>query len=241
LRKLLTVVVAATATLALAGGAVAQSDEITFKASVSPADAGTANKPKNTKLRFQQTLDKPGTTVEFIDLALPRSLKLSGKGLGDCTVDDLAFGGPPACANDKAGPTGHATATLGTGPSAQELVFNVTPFVASATTLLFYVASEEGSGVAVQSPITGKITAKGRKLRIRIPLELRQPVVGVDASLTSLDATFTAKKGKRYLVSSVGCKNRKHKFNAKLTFSERADGAPVPDPVSASATARCKK
>ena len=240
MRKLLTVAAAATATLAVAGGAVAQSGEMTFKASVSPADAGTAKKPKNTKLRFEQTLDKPGTTVEFIDLALPKGLKLSGKGLGDCTVDDLAFEGTAACANDKAGPTGHATALL-EGPSPQVLEFNVTPFVANSTTMLFYVANEEGAGIFVQSPITGKITAKGRKLRIQIPKELRQPVPGVDASLTSIDVTFTARKGKRYLVSSVGCKNRKHRFGAKLTFSERADGNPVPDPISASATARCKK
>ena len=85
-----------------------------------------------------------------------------------------------------------------------------------SNTLVFYVASESGSGVAVQSPITGEITAKGRKLRIRIPQELRQPVPGVDASLTSLDQTFTAKRGKNYLVKSIGCKKRKHKFTGKL-------------------------
>ena len=110
-----------------------------------------------------------------------------------------------------------------------------------SNTLVFYVASESGSGVAVQSPITGEITAKGRKMRIRIPQELRQPVPGVDASLTSLNQTFSGKRGKNYLVRSIGCKKRKHKFTGKLTFTSRADGAAVPGPVALATSAPCKK
>lgn len=237
MRKLTTVALAATASLALAGGAIAQSDNVTFDATVSPSNAGTKKKPKNTKLRFQQTVNLPGTTVEFIDLTLPKGLKFSGKGLGDCTVDDLVQD-PNICANDKAGPQGHASALLGTD---SVLEFTVQPYVQDANTLLFYVASEDGSGVAVQSPITGEITGKGRKLRIQIPQALRQPVPGVDASLTGLDQMFSAKKGKRFLVSSVGCKARQHKFSGKLTFTNRADGAAVPAPVSSTTTARCSK
>ena len=48
---------------------------------------------------------------------------------------------------------------------------------------------------------------------------LRQPVPGVDASLTGLNQTFKAKKGKRYLVRSTGCKGGKHRFTGTLTFS----------------------
>src|SRR5829696_4121938 len=101
-RKLLTVAAVATATLGLTAGAAAQTGELTFKAKATPSDAGTKKKPKNVKVRFTQSLNKPGTTVEFIDLTLGKGLKMSGKGLGDCTVDDLAFEGPAACANDKA-------------------------------------------------------------------------------------------------------------------------------------------
>jgi len=237
LRKLLTVAIAATATLALAATAVGQSDEITFKPTVKPSKAGTTKKPKNVEVKFNMTVDKPGTTVEFIDLTLPKGLKMSGKGLGNCTVDDLAFTGPSACANDKAGPQGTADAMLGQDP----LPFTIQPFVADANTLLFYVATAEGSGVAVQSPITGEITSGGRKLRIQIPQELRQPVPGVDASLTGIDQIFKAKKGKKYLVSSTSCKGKKWTFNGKLTFTNRADGAAVPGPIDADASAPCKK
>jgi hypothetical protein len=205
LRKLLIGAVAASATLAIAAGAIAQTPESTFTAKVSPKDAGTTKNPKNTTLQFGVTLNRPGTTVEFIDLALPRGLKLSGKGLKHCSVDTLAAEGPSGC------------------PS------------------VFYVASETGAGIAVQSPITGEITSKGRKLRIRIPQELRQPVAGVDASLTSLNQTFKGKIGKKYVVSSTGCKNKKHKFTGKLTFTTRADGAPVPPPVPLATSAKCSK
>jgi hypothetical protein len=117
----------------------------------------------------------------------------------------------------------------------------VSPFVLDSNTLVFYVASESGTGVAVQSPITGEITRKGRRMRIRIPQELRQPVPGVDASLTSLNQTFSGKRGKNYIVSSVGCKNRKHKFTGSLEFTARADGALVPAPVLMNSTANCRK
>jgi hypothetical protein len=243
LRKLLTGAVVASASLAVAAGAIAQSPEATFTADVSPSKAGTTKRPKNTTLGFGVTLDKPNTTVEFIELKLPRGLKLSGKGLRRCSVDTLAAQGPAGCpSGSKAGPTGTATADLGPeGPSQSELHFNVSPFVLNSNTFVFYVASESGTGIAVQSPITGKITDKGRKLRIRIPQELRQPVPGVDASLTSLNQSFSGKRGDNYIVSSTGCKNRKHKFTGKLTFSARADNAPVPAPVSLKTSASCKK
>jgi hypothetical protein len=243
LRKLLTGAVVASASLAVAAGAIAQTSESTFTAGVSPSNAGTKQKPKNTVLKFNVTLDKPNTTVEFIDLALPKGLKLSGKGLKRCSVDTLAAEGPSGCpSGSKAGPTGTATADLGPeGPTQSELNFEVSPFVLDSNTFVFYVASESGSGVAVQSPITGEITSKGRKMRIRIPQELRQPVPGVDASLTSLDQTFSGKVKKNYVVSSTGCKNKRHKFTGKLTFTARADGAAVPAPVGLADNASCKK
>lgn len=243
MRKLLMGAVVASTSLAIAAGAVAQAPESTFDADVSPSNAGTKKKPKNTTLGFDVTLDKPNTTVEFIDLALPKGLKLSGKGLKRCSVDTLAAEGPSGCpSGSKAGPSGTATADLGPeGPAQQQLNFVVSPFALDSDSFVFYVASDSGSGIAVQSPITGEITGKGRKLRIRIPIELRQPVPGVDASLTSLNQTFKGKVGKNYVVSSTGCKNKKHKFSGKLTFSARADGAPIPAPVSLKTSTSCKK
>jgi hypothetical protein len=242
LRKLLLGAVVASVSLAVAAGAVAQEPESTFSAEANPSNAGTKKKPKNTSLNFEVTLNKPQTTVEFIDLGLPKTLRLSGKGLKRCSVDTLAFEGPQACPKgSKAGPTGSATALLGSGPGAAPLNFEVTPFVLDNDTFVFYVASEGGTGLFVQSPITGEITSKGRKLRIRIPEELRKPDGVTDASLTGLNQTFSGKVGKKYVVSSRGCKAKKHKITGKLTFTERGDGAPVPPPVDLRTSASCKK
>lgn len=243
MRKLIMGAIAASATLAVAAGAVAQSPEATFTAGVTPAKSGTPTNPKNTTIAFGVTLDKPNTTVEFIDLNLPRGLKMSGRGLKRCSPSRLALQGPTGCpAGSKAGPAGTATALLGPeGPSQSELHFVVSPFVVDADTFVFYVASESGSGIAVQSPITGQISNRGRKLRIRIPQELRQPVPGVDASLTSLNQTFSGRVGRRYVVSSTNCLNRKHKFTGRLEFTNRADGATVPGPVLMATSAPCRK
>lgn len=238
MRKLLTGAIVASATLAIAAGAVAQAPDpaVSLTAKVSPSKAGKTKKPKNHRLTFNMKVAKPGTTVEFIDLTLPKKLKLSGRGLGNCTPDDLSFEGPAGCKGDEAGPAGTANAVL--SPLNTPLTFQVVPFVQDKDTLLFYVAGLE---TLVQSPITGEITSGGRKLRITIPKELRQPVEGNDASLTGLEQTFFAKKGKKRLVSSTGCTGRKHKFTGVLTFTQRADGAAVPPPSSTTGSASCKK
>ena len=66
-----------------------------------------------------------------------------------------------------------------------------------------------GSGIAVQSPLTGEIT-QGPQAAITIPQALRQPVPGVDASLTALNQTFNGKAGKNVPRPSTGCKDGKH-------------------------------
>ena len=117
MRKLILGAVVASVSLGLTAGAIAQAPESTFDAKVSPTKAGTKGKPKNTTLNFNVTLNKPNTTVEFIDLKLPKGLKLSGKGMKRCSVDTLAFEGPAGCpSGSKAGPTGSATAVLGAPP-----------------------------------------------------------------------------------------------------------------------------
>jgi hypothetical protein len=230
----------ASVVLVAAAPAFAQS-EATFKASVSPSKAGTIKKPKNTSLKINLTLNKPLTTVEFIDLTLPKALKLSGKGLNKCNADLLAQNGPSACSKAKAGPSGTATAVQqGTGGPAVPLDFVVSPFVKDSDELIFYVATKEGSGVFVQSPITGKISGGGRKLRIQIPEALRRPGQ-TDASLTGLSQVFKASKGKNYLLSSAGCLRGKHVIGGKLTFATRIDQAAVPAPVFTKANAKCSR
>jgi hypothetical protein len=242
LRKLLTVAVAASAILSLAVGvAVAQAPaQGTFTASVTPSKSGKKKKPKSVKATFDVKVTTENATADTIELKLGKGLKFSGKGFRRCNADDLSAGGLTACpAGSKAGPVGVANALVGpaTSPVKAPLNFDVSTFVENDTSILFYL-NQQGGGV--QRVIKGKISGKGSKLTITVPLDLRRPG-GVDASLVGLTQSFSGKSGKHYIVSSTGCTGKKWKLNAKITFAARADGTPVPGPLVGSTTAKCKK
>jgi hypothetical protein len=240
LRKLLTVAVAATAMLAIvAGAAIADPNdsEATLTVKATPTDAGTTKKPKNVKLSFNTKVNLPQTTVGTIEVLLPKGLKFSGKGLKKCNADDLAASGITACpSGSKVGPKGVANALVGAANAPLNL--DVYPFVEDSNTFLFYL-SQQGGGV--QSVIRGEITSKGRKLTITIPLELRQPVQGLDATLVGLDQTFSGKVKKNYAVSSTSCPKGGWEVGSRLIFSPRADGAAVPAPEAREVKVKCKK
>lgn len=239
MRKLLTVAVAATATLALATGAIADPNdsEATLTATAKPTDAGTKKKPKNVKLGFKLDVDKPGTTVEVIEMLLPKGTKISGKGFKKCNADDLIAVGITGCSSgSKAGPKGSANAAV--GPEGAPLNLDVYPFVEDSNTLLFYLSQVQGP---LQTVVKGEITNKGRKMAITIPDELRKPG-GLDATLTGIDQTFSGKAKKNYIVSSTSCPKGGWEFGGRLIFAtDRVDGTPAPAPESRESTVKCKK
>ena len=238
MRKLISVAVVATASLALAGGAFAEpnDDQASLNVKASPKDAGTTKKPTNVKLTFGTKVNLPGTTVNTIQVLLPSGLKFSGKGFKKCNLDDLAASGPSACpSGSKAGSQGTANALV--GPANAPLNFEVRPFVGNATTLYFYLDQQP---VGVQSVVQGKITNSGRTLTITIPQELRQPG-GLDASLTGISQTFSGKAKKNYIVSSTKCPKGGWKVGSKFTFATRVDGTPPPAPESREVKVKCSK
>jgi hypothetical protein len=238
LRKLISVAVVATASLALAGGAFAEpnDDQASLNVKASPKDAGTTKKPTNVKLTFGTKVNLPGTTVNTIQVLLPSGLKFSGKGFKKCNLDDLAASGPSACpSGSKAGSQGTANALV--GPANAPLNFEVRPFVGNATTLYFYLDQQP---VGVQSVVQGKITNSGRTLTITIPQELRQPG-GLDATLTGISQTFSGKAKKNYIVSSTKCPKGGWKVGSKFTFATRVDGTPPPAPESREVKVKCSK
>lgn len=238
MRKLISVAVVATASLALAGGAFAEpnDDQASLNVKASPKDAGTTKKPTNVKLTFGTKVNLPGTTVNTIQVLLPSGLKFSGKGFKKCNLDDLAASGPSACpSGSKAGSQGTANALV--GPANAPLNFEVRPFVGNATTLYFYLDQQP---VGVQSVVQGKITNSGRTLTITIPQELRQPG-GLDATLTGISQTFSGKAKKNYIVSSTKCPKGGWKVGSKFTFATRVDGTPPPAPESREVKVKCSK
>ena len=238
MRKYLIAVIAALAALAMATVAVAQSEDVTAATTVSPTKSGTKKKPKSTKITTFVQNNVPNTTAAKIEIDFPKTVKISGKGLTSCKLSAIQANGPSACPSKSKAGTGLSHAVV--GPDRIPLNFDVTAFVGGKNLVIFYIKQQGGT---VSKALSGKIS-KGsggfaQKLVITIPPDLQQPAPGLYAALTDLKSTLQLKKGKNALISSVGCKNKKHKFGAKLTFAPNPAQPPQPS-ASGTSTAKCK-
>jgi len=223
---------AGTAALALgtatAGIAYAQTPgpEVTVESSVTPAKAGTKSKPKNATLKLAIHNNKESkTTAKQIKITIPSTVKLSTKGLDQCTASDeeLLAGAKAACPKSVIG-KGSADAFVNpfaTTPA--PLHFTVTPLVGK-NELIFALDSNIADAI-----LHAKI--KGSTLTIDIPGFLQQPATGVYSALESIETSLSKKKGKNYLLSTTGCKGKKHTLKVTVSY------APNPNPpASPSAT-----
>jgi hypothetical protein len=238
LRKYLIAAMAVLTSLALASVAVAQSADVEATTTVSPTKSGTKKKPKNIKVTTFVKNNVANTTAAKIEIDFPSTVKISGKGLTKCSLSAIQAQGPGACpAKSKAG-TGISHAVV--GPGRVPLNFDVTAYVGGNNLIIFYIKQQNGT---VTKALQGKISsASGKfkqKLVITIPPDLQQPAPGLYAALVDLKSTLQLKKGKNYLVSSTGCKKKKHTFGAKLTFAPNPAAPPKPT-ASGTSTAKCK-
>jgi len=238
LRKYLIAAIAALAALAMATVAVAQSGDVTATTKVSPTKSGTKKKPRSIKVTTFVQNNVPNTTAAKIEIDFPKTVKISGKGLTSCKLSAIQANGPSACPSKSKAGTGLSHAVV--GPDRIPLNFDVTAFVGGKNLVIFYIKQQGGT---VSKALSGKIS-KGsggfaQKLVITIPPDLQQPAPGLYAALVDLKSTLQLKKGKYALISSVGCKNKKHKFGAKLTFAPNPAQPPKPS-ATGSSTAKCK-
>jgi len=222
LRKSFLVASVATIALGTAGVAFAQDTAPSIEAtgSGSPAKAGTKSSPKATTFKLDVKNNAAAkTTAKSIKITFPKTIKVSTKGLNQCTAsDDELIADPTVCKSSYAG-SGKASANLNpfsTTPA--PLTFQVQPIVGK-NELLFVLS---GSADAV---LHGKI--KGRTMTIEITPTLQQPVPGTFSALNELGATIKAKKGKNALIASTGCKGKKHTIGVEVGY------APNPNPPAA--------
>ena len=239
MRKYLIAVIAALAALAMATVAVAQSGDVTATTTVSPTKSGTKKKPKSIKVTTFVQNNVPNTTAAKIEIDFPKTVKISGKGLTSCKLSKIQANGPSACPSKSKAGSGLSHAVV--GPDRIPLNFDVTAFVGGKNLVIFYIKQQGGT---VSKALSGKIS-KGsggfaQKLVITIPPDLQQPAPGLYAALVDLKSTLQLKKGKNALISSVGCKNKKHKFGAKLTFAPNP-AQPPQSTATGTSTATCKK
>ena len=93
MRKSILVAGVAALAVSTAGVAYAQNPDpsITATASVSPTKAGTKSKPKSETLKLKVVNDPASkTTAKSIEIKFPSTLKMSTKGLDQCTKSDDA-------------------------------------------------------------------------------------------------------------------------------------------------------
>jgi hypothetical protein len=228
-------IAAGTAALALgvAGIAYAQTPapSITATGSVSPTKSGTKSKPKPVTLKLSVTNSAESkTTAKSITITLPATLKASTKGLTQCTAsDDALTQNPDVCKSSVAG-KGSAKALLNPfATSPAPLAFTVTPYVGK-NEILFRLSG------AADAVLHGKIS--GRKITIAITPELQQPAPGVYSALNGLETTISKKKGSASLISSVGCKSKKHTIGVAVGYAANPN-PPAASSASAKVDAKC--
>jgi hypothetical protein len=229
---------AGTATLALgaAGIAYAQTPAPapTATAKVSPTKAGTPSKPKAEKITLSvKNNAESKTTAAKIAITFPSTLKLSTKGLPQCTKSDTEILDQTPQKACKSSIAGKGTANALVNPYAAApapLHFVVTPMVGKNELLFHLVAG------GVKAVLHGKIS--GKKLNITINPELQQPAPSVYSALIDLSTTMSLKKGKSSLITSTGCKGGKHVIPVTITYVPNPT-PPAQSTASTKAEAKC--
>jgi hypothetical protein len=249
LRKYLIVALAAVLTIALAAVAIGQGGPASATVSISPSKAGTKKKPKAIKLTLSVKNQTKGTTASRIDVLLPNKVRASGKGLPKCTSAQAAGGNCPSGSKAGGGIANALINPAGTNPA--PLRFKVTAYNGGRNLLLFHlqqVNSQTGQVIpgGVSRVLEGKLSrASGKnfyqKIRIDIPDDLQQPSANVYSALEDLTTSISLKKGKKSLLTSVGCpKSKQHVLGVVITYAPNPGPPPRPS-GSAEGTAKCRK
>jgi len=238
LRKYLTAAVAVVAAFSVTAVAIAQNPLPNPSAvvTVSPKKAGKKNKPKPVALGiFVENARESKTTASDIQINLPSTLRVSGKGLKKCSLNTLATSGPSACPPKSIVGEGVAHAVLGphnTTPA--DLTLDVNAIVGGPKNVYFYVKVQ---GVDVAGVLNAKVTKKGSRLTMSIPESLKKPDGFTYSALTDLDVDI---KRSSKVVKSYGCKGGKYTTKIKLTYEANPIAPPVPSATATDNTA-CKK
>ena len=254
MRKTLVAVVAALTALVVASVAYAQypapAPDLTVK--TSPTKAGTKKKPRSVTLNLKVVNNvESKTTMDTLDVYLPKKFKVSGKGFKACKYEALAANGLDACPKGSKAGSGSANAILGPyNANPAPLKFKVTAFVGGKKQILFDLQQTNGSVHTALKGVVKKARGKyGSRLSIKVPdgkgeyaafPNIQQPAPGVYSALVDLQATIGLKKGKRALIASTGCKGKKNHFKSVLTYADNPT-PPAARTAEDTATTRCKK
>jgi hypothetical protein len=245
LRKYLIAAVAAVTVVAFSAVAYGQAaDTATLTVKVTPTKAGTKQKPKNSTFDLNVVNDNTSRTMSDLDVFIAKNVKLSLKKMPKCDPDDIFA---RACPARTVLGRGEAKAKVGVNnpdpTQIRDLTFEVTAYktnspVTGKEMLGFFIDDGASLQFLTETTLTRASGKYGQKLHIDVP-ELAQRVGTTYNGLVSLETKLNKKVGSNMLISSVGCKARKHPYKVDLTFIDnQVTTAAV---ISDTATARCKK
>jgi hypothetical protein len=242
LRKYLIVAIAAMTALAFAAVSFAQvPDKVTLTTKLTPKNAGTKKKPANSKLHLKVVNANTQRTMSDLDIFLPKTLKVSLKGMPSCDGQTMLA---RKCPKSSVLGTGTAKAKTGVNGNAPgDLTFGVKAFKtkspATGKDMLGFFIDNGGSLQFLTETTLTKAGGKyGQKLHIDVPPLAQQAGTSFNG-LVSLDTTLGKKKGKNMLLASTGCVKKKQPFKASLTFIEI--GVTRPAVLSDTSTSKCTK
>lgn len=219
-------------------------DTATLSVEVSPKKAGKKKKPKNSTFVLDVVNNNTSRTMSELDVFIAKNVKLSLKGLPKCAPDVIFARSCPA--RTVLG-RGEAKAKVGVNnpdpTQIRDLTFEVTAYktnspVTGKEMLGFFIDDGGTLQFLTETTLTRAKGKYGQKLHIDVPDQAQRVGTGTYNGLVSLKATLKKKVKRRYLISTVGCKKKKHPYKVDLTFIPNGvtDGRVISD----TATARCK-
>jgi hypothetical protein len=243
LRKFLIVALAAVTAIAFSAVAMGQAqDTASLSVKLTPKKAGTKKKPKNGKFTLNIVNDNTSRTMSDLDVFLAKNVKLNLKGLPSCDPDTIFARDCPA--RTVLG-RGEAKAKVGVNnpdpTQIRDLTFEVTAYKTQSTTgremLGFFIDDGASLQFLTETTLTRASGKYGQKLHIDVPA-LAQSVGTTYNGLVSLQTTLSKKVGKRMLISTTGCKARKHPYKVDLTFIDNqvTTAAVISDTANAACT-----
>jgi hypothetical protein len=243
LRKYLIAAIAALTVVAFATVAFAQApDKATLTVKVTPKKAGTKKKPKNATYTLNVVNGNTSRTMSDLDVFIPKTVKLSLKGMPSCDANTIIQRGCPKSAILG---TGEAKALVGVnGPAPSPLTFKVQAYKTKSPNtgkdMLGFFIDDGGVLVFLTETQLTKASGKfGQKLHIDVPEAAQKVGASTYNGLVSLKTTLKKKVGKKYLISTVGCKKKKHPYKVTLTFIENEVTRPAS--YGDTASAKCSK
>jgi hypothetical protein len=224
MRKTPALLATAVAALAVAAApATAQVPETTFsfKGSVSPKSAGTKANPQGTKLKGKLTFNTITQGVEppiitGANIFLPKTGLWNGGKYKTCSLAVLNRKGPSGCSSKSIVGKGKGSANADNVDAKPTVTFvNGGKAKLYAYTVLYNPA-------LVKEPVVLKITKLsgskwGYKTSFTVPPVLRI-VAGVPITLNWLEFSLGGTKAAPKLITTTGCKNGKHPFQATAFY-----------------------